>query len=395
MKLEEIQVALRREGLSGWLFCDFQNRDPISYRILDLPTWHATRRWFYFVPSRGLPRKLVSSVEPGRLDALPGEKVVYRSWLELQHHLKETLRDVRRVAMQYSPLNRIPYVSTVDAGTVELVRMGGIEVVSSADLVQEFEALVSPEGFASHVAAGERVHRILSATWAEIGERLARRETLSEYDIKRSMLDRYRQEGLTCDGDGPIVAVGVHAADPHFDPTPDNTVPIRAGDTLLVDTWARLDGPGAIYYDVTWCAFVGDVIPAAYAALFRVATGARDAAVAFVRERLAAGGTLYGWEVDQICRDSIEAAGWGQHFVHRTGHSIGTAVHGNGVNIDNLETQDDRRVVPGCLFSIEPGIYVPEQNVGVRTELDVFVDTGGKALIEGPVQDDLVLIPVA
>lgn len=392
MDLEAIQAALREAGMDGWLFHDFLGRDPLSYRILGLPEGHAKRRWYYYVPASGEPRRLVHAVEAARLDALPGAKIVYRSWQELHAAIRDMMRDVRRVAMQYSPLNHIPYVSTVDAGTVELVRNSGVEVVSSADLVQQFEAVVSAAAFETHEEAGRRIHRVLRETFDETAVRVRKGEVWTEYDAQQAILRRFRLEGLTSDGDGPIVAVRGHAADPHYEPTADRAVPIHRGDTLLVDLWARLDQPGAIYYDITWCAFVGSIAPDLYERLFRIASGARDAAVAFVRETLAAGRPLHGYEVDKVCRGHIEAAGYGEAFVHRTGHSIGTAVHGNGVNIDNLETQDLRRIVPGCLFSVEPGIYLPERDVGVRTEIDVYVNEACEAVVSGPIQQALVLL---
>jgi Xaa-Pro aminopeptidase len=392
MDLQAIQAALRDAGVDGWLFHDFLGRDPLSYRILGLPEGHAKRRWYYYIPASGEPRRLVHAVEAARLDPLPGAKTVYRSWQELHGALRELMRDLRRVAMQYSPLDHIPYVSTVDAGTVDLVRNCGVEVVSSADLVQQFEALVSAAGFATHEEAGRRIHRTLQQTFDEIATRVRKGETYTEYEAQQAILRRFRLEGLTSDGDGPIVAVRGHAADPHFEPTPAKAVPIRRGDTLLLDLWARLDQPDAIYYDITWCAYLGGVVPEFYDELFRVATGARDAAVAFVRERMAAGAPLFGYEIDDVSRGHVVAAGYGEAFVHRTGHSIGTAVHGNGVNIDNLETQDRRRVVPGCLFSVEPGIYLPDRDIGVRTELDVYVNQAGEAVVSGPIQHELVLL---
>ena len=392
MNIEEIQKELRDESLDGWLFCDFHNRDHLAYRILGLPNKHTTRRWFYYVPAKRTPIRLVHSVEPTKLDSLPGHKVVYQSWAELQQALKDILGDSRRVAMQYSPRNQIPQVSLVDAGTVELVRHCGVEVVSSADLVQRFEALVSAEGFATHEEAGRRVHKILKETWEDLKARLGRGEKVTEYDVQSFIRRRFRLEGLDNSGDGPIVAVRGHAADPHFEPTPEKAVPIQQGDTLLIDLWARLDQPGAIYYDITWCAFVGDEPPAEYVRLFRIACEARDEAVALVRERFAQGEPLHGWEVDEACRAHIEAAGLGAYFVHRTGHSIGEECHGNGVNLDSLETKDDRRIVPGCLFSVEPGIYVPDRDMGVRTEIDVYIDAEGQAVISGPIQQQVVLL---
>lgn len=388
-RIAAIQQALRAAHLDGWLFYDHHNRDIIGYRILGLDAAKmTTRRWFYFIPAEGPPRKLCHSVEPKRLDALPGDKQIYLPWQQMQQRLKETLGGARRVAMQYSPNCLIPYISLVDGGMLELVRSFGVEVISSADLVQKFEANVDETAFQSHIEAGRRMHAILGETWAEIGRRLAA-GTPTEYEIQQFMLERYRAHQMAW-GEPPIVAVNAHAGDPHFEPRPDNTVPIRRGDRVLLDLWAKCDEPHSIYYDITWMGFAGTDVPADYATVFGIARDARERAVSFIEERLAAGQPLAGWEVDQACRAHIEAAGYGQYFVHRTGHSIGEEVHGNGVNIDNLETKDERLLVPGALFSIEPGIYL--EDFGVRTEIDGYISADRKLVIAGPRQMDIVRI---
>jgi Xaa-Pro dipeptidase len=387
-RIAEIQQALREAGLDGWLFYDFHNRDVIAYRILGLdPAKMTTRRWYYFVPAVGEPRKLCHSVEPHRIDALPGEKLIYLPWQQMQSLLRETLGSARRVAMQYSPNCIIPYVSLADAGTVELIRSFGVEIVSSADLVQRFEAHVGETGHTSHVEAGRRLHQVLTATWAEIARRIGSRAT--EHDIQQFMIGEFQRLGLSSSSP-PIVAVNAHAADPHFEPRPDNTVAIRPGDRVLVDLWAKLAEPGSIYYDITWMGYVGSDPPEEYVRVFTIARDARDRAVALVEERMAKGEPLHGWEVDRACRAHIESHGYGNYFVHRTGHSIGEEVHGNGVNIDNLETRDDRLIVPGTLFSIEPGIYLPE--FGVRTEIDCYVGPSREVTIAGPRQMEIVTI---
>ena len=392
MDLEAIQSAITEQGFDGWLFFDFQNRDPVSYRILGLPDKHTSRRWYYFVPAQGQPVKLAHRVEPGKLDALPGRKVLYSSWKEMKASLSEILSGARRVAMQYSPECASPYISLVDAGTVELVRSTGVEVVSSADLVQRFEGLVDEAGFELHRRAGEKIHRLLAQAWEKVREGLRQGRPATEVEIQRFLAQGFESEGLTCDGTPPIVAVDEHAADPHFEPNEADDRPIEAGSRLLIDLWARMDVPEGIYYDITWCAKVGSEPDERYEEVFALAVRARDAAVEFVRNRLAEGREVAGWEVDDVCRSVIEEAGLGRAFVHRTGHSIGHEVHGNGVNIDNLETQDRRKLVPGALFSIEPGIYLPEERLGVRTEVDVYVTSNNEAVIEGPVQSELVVI---
>jgi Xaa-Pro dipeptidase len=389
-RIAEIQQALRAAQLDGWLFYDFHNRDLISYRILGLDEKKmTTRRWYYFVPATGEPRKLCHSVEPHRIDALPGSKLIYLPWQQMQALLKETLGGARRVAMQYSPNCLIPYVSLADAGTVELVRSFGVEVVSSADLVQRFEAFVGDEAFATHLEAGKRMHAVLDATWAEIARRV-KAGAPTEYEIQQFMLEQYRAQGMAWH-DAPIVAVNAHAGDPHFEPRPDNTVPIKPGDRVLLDLWAKVDAPGAIYFDITWCGFVGPDVPEDYARVFGIARDARDAAVKLIEDRIAAGQPVCGWEVDQAARDHITAQGYGNNFVHRTGHCIGEEVHGNGANIDNLETKDERLLVPGVCFSIEPGIYL-EGDMAVRSEINVFITPSGSVEVAGTAQKDLVLI---
>ncbi len=391
-RIARIQTELSKAGIDGWLFFDFHNRDPISYRILGLEFGKFTsRRWFYLVPKSGQPVKLVSAVEAGKLDALPGEKRVYRSWRELLDHLRGMLDGLSTVAMQYSPRGDVPYVSIVDAGTVELVRAAGVEVVSSAPLVQVFEAVLTPEQLESHVKAGEKIHRIKDEAFALVSQKVRGGHVITPYDVQQFIVRRFEEEGLTCQGEYPIVGTNEQPADPHFEPTPENARPIKLGDTLLVDLWAKLKEPNAVFYDITWCAFVGENPPAKYSEIFRLACQARDAALALVQERFAQGQPLAGYEVDDAARQVIEKAGYGPYFVHRTGHNIGTEVHGNGANLDNLETRDNRLLVPGLCFSIEPGIYLPGE-MAVRTEINVFITHDGKPQVYGPIQKELVLL---
>ncbi len=391
-RIAQIQTELSKAGIDGWLFFDFHNRDPISYRILGLEFGKFTsRRWFYLVPKGGQPVKLVSAVEAGKLDALPGEKRVYRSWRELLDHLRGMLDGLSTVAMQYSPRGDVPYVSIVDAGTVELVRAAGVEVVSSAPLVQVFEAVLTPEQLETHVKAGEKIHRIKDEAFALVSQKVRSGHVITPYDVQQFIVRRFEEEGLTCQGEYPIVGTNEQPADPHFEPTPENARPIKLGDTLLVDLWAKLKEPNAVFYDITWCAFVGENPPAKYSEIFRLACQARDAALALVQERFAQGQPLAGYEVDDAARQVIEKAGYGPYFVHRTGHNIGTEVHGNGANLDNLETRDNRLLVPGLCFSIEPGIYLPGE-MAVRTEINVFITHDGMPQVYGPIQKELVLL---
>ncbi len=393
MELQRIQAALGEAGFDGWLFCDFQNRDKLAYSILGLdPDKMTTRRWFYFVPKDGSPVKLAHNVEKGKLDSLPGERVIYFRWVDLHRRLREILGEPKKIAMQYSPLNNIPYVSIVDGGTIELVKSFGHEIMSSADLVQTFEAVIDAKGYESHLGAGDRIQKIKDEAFEEIGRKIRSGEEFTEYDIQQFIVSRFEEEGMTCEGEYPIVGVNEHAADPHFEPTPEGSSVIRKEDMVLIDLWAKFKEPGSIFYDITWCGFIGDKPPAKYIEIFDVVVSARDAAVDFVTERFANDVPTYGWEVDDACRGVVEKAGYGDYFIHRTGHSIGEAVHGNGVNIDNLETKDERKLVPGICFSVEPGIYI-EGEMGVRTEINVFIREDNRVIVAGRKQTDLILIP--
>lgn len=392
MKLDAIQESLREHGLDGWLFTDHHFRDPLAYAILGLPTHGiASRRWFYFVPAKGEPAKLAHRVEPHRLDALPGKPGHYLAWTELHERLRAILAPAKRIAMQYSPNNDIPYIGLVDAGTIELVRSLGPEVASSADLVQRFEAVVGEDGYASHVWAAQRVQPIRDEAFAMMSKALRDGGRLTEYEVAQHILRRFAEEGMTSDDESPIVGFRDHPADPHFEPTTENSYVLKTGDTVLLDLWARRAEPAGIYYDITWCAFAGKEPGAKYREIWDVVRRARDTAVSFVASRLSAGTPTRGAEVDDACRKVVRDAGYGEYFLHRTGHSIGTSVHGNGANIDNLETRDDRLIVPGTCFSVEPGIYLAEE-MAVRAEVDVFVTPKGVAEVVGTVQEDLVLL---
>ncbi len=386
-RLREIQDALRREGpqgIDGWLFCDFRGSDPLAYRILGLDARQiSTRRWYYFIPSSGEPAGIVSSVEPHRLDALLGAKRVFLSWQQLHAALADTLHGARRVAMQYSPGNAIPYVSRVDAGTIELVRQCGVEVFSSADLVQRFEAVWSAEQWQSHLRAAAGVRATVDEAFAYIRQN----RPVSEYAVQQFILQNFAARGLVANHP-PIVAINAHSADPHFEPAPDSGV-IRPGDFVLIDLWAK--EPDGVYADYTWTGFMGNEIPARCQEIFTLVRDARDAAIAFVKERISREQSFHGYEVDAAARKVITDAGYGDYFVHRTGHSIGEEVHGNGANMDGLETQDERRVLPGTCFSIEPGVYLPGE-FGVRSEVNVYVSEREAIVTGTPMQTELVRI---
>ena len=388
MNVAAIQVELRRQGIDGWLFFDHHVRDPLAYRVLGFEAARTpTRRWYYFIPASGEPRGLVHRIESGMLDALPGEKLAYSRWSEQMDGLRKLLGGSRRVAMQYSPQCAIPYVSMVDAGTVELVRSTGVEVVSSAELIQAFEARWTPEGLESHLEAGRRVDRIRREAFEFIAQQTRNDGAVQEVAVKHFVLDSFARAGLITDH-GPIVGVNANAANPHYEPTESASAPIRSGDFVLLDMWAKLDRPGSIYYDITWTGVCGTPTDE-MRRIFGIVTAARDAAIRRVRDAVAEGAPLRGFEVDDAARGEIEAQGFGEYFVHRTGHSIGQDVHGNGANMDNLETHDERRIMPWTGFSIEPGIYLA--NFGVRSEVNMFVGDG-EARVTGEIQKELIVI---
>ncbi len=386
MDIVRIQEALRREKLDGWLFFDHHGRDPLAYRVLGMPySGHVTRRWYYLIPAAGEPRGLVHRIEAGVIDALPGEKREYSGWQEQHSELARLLRGSRRVAMQYSPLCAVPYVAMVDAGTVELVRAQGVEVVTSAELIQEFEACLSEEQFASHVEAGKRVDKVCAEAFRFIGAKLA--GGVNEAAVRDWILDEFGKAGMTTDH-GPIVAANGHAGDPHYEPPSEGSSAVRAGDFVLIDLWAKLDQPDSVYYDITWTGFCGTP-PERVGEVFEIVRDARDKAIETVADAVKSEREIRGFEVDDAARSFIRDKGYGDRFVHRTGHSIGTEVHGTGANMDNLETHDERRIMPGALFSVEPGIYL--EDFGVRSEVNVFV-AANSAGTTGAVQRDLVRI---
>lgn len=391
-RVQDIQQAIREQpGLDGWLFYDFRHSDPLSYGVLLLDAGtHVTRRWYYWVPAGGTPVKLVHGIEPHVLDSLPGEHRCYVSWRDRQAALQEILQAPKRVAMQYSPYNAIPYVSRVDAGTVDIVRGFGIEVVSSADLVQRFEAVWDARQLQSHCVAAQGLRRIVDEAFQHVGGKLARAETFGEYDLQQFILSRFQQYGLVTSSP-PIAAVNEHSADPHYAPSPSSSQPIRSGDLVLIDLWGKQPFDGAVYADITWTGYVGGPAPDRHRQIFDIVRSARDAALTFVRQRVRDGDFPCGWEVDDVCRQVIVEAGYGDRFIHRTGHSIGVEVHGNGANIDNLETQDSRRLIPRTGFSIEPGIYLPG-DFGIRSELDVYVSSDDAVVYGLPLQTEIVPI---
>ena len=387
----EIQQALTAANIPAWLFYGFHSVDPIAVSILGFgPTYHATRRWFYLVPAAGAPMGLVHRIEPAMLNHLPGEKLVYLRWQELRSQLGRLLAGVRSVAMQYSPENAVPYVSHVDAGTVELVRSFGVEVVSSADLVQVFEACWTPEQAAEHKRTAQHLTDIARQAFELAASRVKTAGATDELEIQSFISERFAALGLIADSPA-IVGVNRNAGNPHYSPSKDNHLPIRKGDHLLLDIWAKTRAADSVYADITWCGFLGTKAPDPIRKAFEVVVQARDRGVSFLKEAAAAGRTIQGCEVDRVVREVITKAGYGERFVHRTGHNLGREVHGAGVNFDDLETHDTRAFVPGVACTIEPGLYF--EDFGVRTEINVLYGPDGPEVTTPP-QESLLLLDV-
>jgi Xaa-Pro dipeptidase len=388
MDLSAIQAALRERNIDAWLFYDHHHRDPIAYRVLGLPAGlMVTRRWFYLIPAQGNPVKLVHKIEAGHLDSVPGSKQQYAGWQELFDQLKAMLASYRDIAMQYSPNNSVFTISLVDGGTVELLRGLGKNIVSSADLVAQFEATWSKEQIQSHFAARDAIDSITAEAFKEIGRRV-RNGGAKEHEIQQWFLEAFRRENLVTD-DPPIVAVNANAGNPHYEPRADHPMPIREGDLVLLDVWGKKNSPDAVYYDITWVGFVGAPPSGQMHEVFAIVRDARDAGVKAVTDAISSGRRIAGWEVDRATRGHIQQAGYGDYFIHRTGHSIGTDVHANGANMDDLEIHDERQILPNSCFSIEPGIYLPE--FGMRSEVNVLV-RAKSAEVTGKIQREIVTI---
>jgi Xaa-Pro dipeptidase len=387
-QIEEIQEALRDRDIPAWLFCDHHHRDAIAYRILGLPeSLMVSRRWFYLIPARGEPTKLLHRIEPHTLDALPGDTRVYAAWHELVSSLGDMLSGLARIAMQFSDDNMIFTVSIVDAGTVDLIRRLGVNVVSSANLVAQFEATWTEEQIRSHFAARDSIDAIMAAVFPEIG-RQVRNGGTNEFQIQQWLVEAFQRESLVADSP-PIVAVNRHSSDPHYAPTADRSDRIGEEDFVLLDVWGKKNTPGAVYYDISWTGFVGTSLPDQFGEIFNIVRASRDAGINKVVSDIGTGGSLCGWEVDKAARDILETAGYGKYLNNRVGHSIGTEVHGYGANMDNFESRDERELLPNTCFSIEPGIYLPE--FGLRSEVNMLVRRGA-AEVTGRVQNHVVII---
>lgn len=388
LDVSAVQAALRAAGLDGWLLYDFHGSNPVARRLtgLDAIGLMTTRRWFYLIPAQGSPRGLVHKIERTTLAHLPGSSAEYAGRVELESGLKALLAGMRTIAMEYSPRGAIPYVSRVDAGTIELVRDQGVHVVSSGDLIQQFEAVWSAEGFVTHRAAAERLYRIKDRAFAAIAQRLRDGVPTTEFDIQTAMMAWFGEEGLITDHP-PIVATESNAGNPHYQPTATGSRAILPGQVVLLDLWGKLAAPGAVYADISWMGFTGAEPPAALVAAFTAVRDARDAAVTLIQTAAAAGRDVRGWEADAAARAVLYAAGFGTAILHRTGHSLGTEVHGNGAHLDDYETRDERHLLPGTGFTIEPGLYF--DTFGVRTEINIAWGPDGPE-VTGPRQTAVV-----
>ena len=380
------------KGLDGWLLYDFRGSNPIAQNVAGIDNPGITRRWFCYIPFEEAPIWLVHRIEVSHFADVHGEVRTYTGWGELHHEMGAILAGSNRVAMEYSPFAGLPYVSRVDAGTVELIRSLGVEVVSSADLVQLSEARWTDDQFAGHQESAHLILGIKDEAFAWLSTQLREGVLVTEYDVQSLIMERFDAMDLV-PGHPPIVAVNAKASDPHYYPTADQHQPIQPGDFVLIDLWAKQNAPGAVYADTTWVAYAGEIAPQRYIEVFEVVRDARDLAIRFIRENFALGKPVHGYAVDDVVRNYITDRGYGEFFIHRTGHSIGTEIHGNGVNIDNLETKDERILIPGVCFSIEPGIYLPK--FGVRTEIDVFIadlTPEGVIVTTVPAQDEVLML---
>ncbi len=393
-RVAEIQAALKNGKLDGWLFYDFRGSDILIPRILNAARMGGSRRWYYYVPATGEPLKIVHAIEPGQLDSLPGRKLVYREWQLIQSNLKSAIFSSTnskkpRIAMQYSPNNDIPYIARVDAGTVEMVRSLGVTVETSADLVQQFEAVWTPEQLAAHTEAAVKMQKVIIETFAEIKRRINANIPTTENDVQQFMMKRYGEEGMN--PSPMIVAVNANAASPHYFPRSGKGASINRGDLVLIDTVSKVaNRPRAPAADLTWVGYVGETVPEEYVKVWNIVFDAQQSALRAIREAFKAGKPITGAQADDVSRGVIRRAGYADQFLHRTGHSIGEEGHGNGANIDNLETRDSRRLISGTAFSIEPGIYL-EGKFGIRSEIDVYIN-GNDAIITAPHQTEIVAI---
>lgn len=392
-RIQSIQSALREQKIDGWLFYDFWKRNEYAQRILDYPKHILnTRRFFYLIPAQGTPLKLVHSIERWNLDHLPGEKTIFLSWQSLEEGLRKILSGVKTVAMEYSPANAIPYISKVDAGTIEMVKKTGVNVVSSMNLTQYFESRWTEQAYRDNLETAKIMRGVVDKTFGFMKEQLtAHRSPLTEYGVQQYMLKLFHENGLTANEE-PNCSVNANSGNPHYEPTKDVHSELHEGDFVLIDLWARKNVPGSTYNDITWVGYLGPTVPEKYTKIFNVVKAARDAAIDFLVKAFKEGRQVQGCNVDDAAREVIVKAGFGEYFIHRTGHSITEDLHGSGANMDNLETKDERTIILETSFSIEPGIYFMG-DFGVRSEVNVYISKNREVIVPGePRQQEVVAI---
>jgi Xaa-Pro dipeptidase len=387
-KITQVQKYLKQNNIPAWLLYDFRGLNQIAVDFIGLKGLK-TRRWYYLIKAEGEPVALVHKIEEQSFKHIPGKKISYVSWEELRENLKEILSGLNEVAMEYSFQDNIPYISRVDAGTIELIRSFGVEVISSADLVQYFEARWNQEQYLSHKEAVAILLRIKDESFRLIARRIREKKPINEFKVSQFVKEQMNKAGMETD-ETLICAVNENSGNPHYTPSQNDNKKIRTGDFVLLDIWGKMKKEKSVYADITWTGYVGDKVPEKYDKIFEIVKGARDEAVNYLRARWAKGEEVKGWEVDKACRDFIEKAGYGTNFTHRTGHSLGTEDHGNGVNIDDLETKDERKIIPGVGFSIEPGIYL--KDFGVRSEINVYVKDKEIEVTTLPMQEEIIPI---
>ncbi len=390
-KLKEIQHAIQEQGFDGWLIFDFRGSNVFAQRILELPKGMIqSRRFFYYIPASGEPKKLVHSIERWNLDSWPGEKTIYLSWESLRQGVCDMLKGAKRIAMEYSPMGNIPYISRVDGGTIEIIRKCGVEIVSSGDLVNYFEARWTDEQRRDNFEVAGIMRGIVDSAFACIKQSVLSHQRITEVDVQKYMEAAMRRAGIL--GDSPDVSVDANTANPHYQPTKEITAEVKEGSFVLIDFVGRANRPTSVYSDITWVGYVGTTVPEKYVKIWNIVKGARDAALEFMRKSFSEVKTIGGYEVDDVARKYITERGYGKDFIHRTGHNIGREVHGNGTHMDNLETHDDRKILTRTSNSIEPGIYLIG-DFGVRSEIDAYITDDGKVLVTGePIQQEVVAI---
>jgi Xaa-Pro aminopeptidase len=394
-KVKQVQQYLKENNLPAWLLYDFKGINPIAVDFLNLKGLK-TRRWYYLIRAEGEPTVLVHKIEEQGFKNIPGKLITYVSWEDLKEKLKELLSGVKTVVMEYSFENSIPYISRVDAGTVELIRSLGVEVVSSADLVQYFQARWDQDQYLSHKEAAQILMKIKDEAFEFIARKIKQKQEVDEFQIAQFIQKRMNESGMAKEED-LICAVNENSGNPHYTPSQAESKKIKEGDFVLLDIWGKMKKEKSIYADITWTGYVGEKIPEKYVDIFNIVKQARDVALNFLKDKWVQGKEVKGWEVDKVCRDFIEKKGYGQNFTHRTGHSLGTEDHGNGVNIDNLETKDERKIIPGIGFSIEPGIYLPYgskfgEDFGVRSEINIYVKDKEIEVTTLPLQEEIIPI---